>query len=184
MSTTNLFVELLVIGVGALIWIVLLILAVFGYHWIPDDLLKSPVMAVPALAIVYVLGILSDRLADTCFEKIWNDDLRDEFFKHKKDYYDARRLILTKSERLSELLEYGRSRLRICRGWVFNTVLIIVCFNLFVWVRVSEPSILNLLFINVFLVLFLSSAWFSWKKLVLTEYRKIKEQSAFISSNE
>ena len=37
MSTTNLFVELIVIGVGVLAWVILLIGSVFGYAWVPVD---------------------------------------------------------------------------------------------------------------------------------------------------
>lgn len=62
MSTTNLFVELVVIGVGAAIWIVLLGLAVIGCEWATDIEAVSLVAIVPTLAVVYVLGIVSDGL--------------------------------------------------------------------------------------------------------------------------
>ena len=98
MSTTNLFVELLVIGVGASIWLILSTLSVLGYAWVPVDRLLSPSAAVPALALVYVLGIISDRVADAVFELVWSDDLRGSQFRNRSEYYDARRLILARSE--------------------------------------------------------------------------------------
>ena len=60
MSTTSLFVELIVVGVGAAIWLTLLTLALFGYGWVqvPADKALSIPAAIPILAVVYVLGIV------------------------------------------------------------------------------------------------------------------------------
>ena len=69
MSTTNLFVELIVIGIGAAIWVVLAALAVFGYSWVPLDQVFSTFAAAPFLGVVYVLGIILDRVADAVFER-------------------------------------------------------------------------------------------------------------------
>ncbi|NJN21306.1 MAG: hypothetical protein HC812_09070 [Leptolyngbya sp. RL_3_1] len=69
MSTTDLFVELLIIGVGAAIGLFLLVLTVFGYGWLAWDGLLSLPALLPILAIVYVLGIVVDRFSDRLFEK-------------------------------------------------------------------------------------------------------------------
>lgn len=185
-NTTNLFVELIVIGVGASVWLVLLTLAVFGYAWVPVDQLLTPFAAVPILAVIYVLGIVSDRVADAVFESIWSDDLRTPYFRQRKEYYDARRLILTRSERLSDLLEYGRSRLRICRGWAFNSILIAVTHNLLLWLRLADEALAPSIsvFGSIALLTFSYAAWFSWKKLSENEYRKIKEQAQFITATQ
>ena len=182
MSTTNLFVELVVIGVGALAWVVLLVLSVFGWNWVPTEKVFSTVALIPLLSLIYVLGIVSDRIADSIFEKWWNDNLRKERFPDINDYHAARRQILTRSERLSELLEYGRSRLRICRGWALNSVLIAVALNLFVWMRLTGSSLaLSLsLFGTVAVLSFAIASWYTWRKLTVTEYRKVEEQAAFL----
>jgi hypothetical protein len=182
MSTTNLFVELIVIGVGALIWIALLVFSLFGWAWVPTDKLFSTVAIIPLLSLIYVLGIVSDRIADTLFENWWNNNLRKERFAEIKSYHAARRQILTGSDRLSDLLEYGRSRLRICRGWALNAVLIAVALNLFIWIRLSRSAVAPLLslFGTVTILLFALASWYTWKKLTVTEYRKVKEQAAFL----
>jgi hypothetical protein len=182
MSTTNLFVELIVIGVGALAWIILLVLSLFGWDWIPTEKVFSTVALVPLLSLIYVLGIVSDRIADSLFEYWWNDNLRKGRFPEIVDYHAARRQILTRSERLSELLEYGRSRLRICRGWTLNSVLIAVALNLFIWMRLAtSPLAFSLsLFGTVAVLLFAIAPWYTWRKLTVTEYRKVKEQAAFL----
>jgi len=186
MSTTNLFVELMVIGVGAFIWLAMFTFSVFGYSWVPIDRLLSPSAAVPILAVIYVLGIISDRIADEVFQWVWSDDLRGSYFQDRREYYNARRLILTRSERLSDLLEYGRSRLRICRGWAFNSILIAISLNTFLWTNLNdEPSIWSFsIFGSVSLLVFALAAWFAWKKLVQNEYRKIKEQAELFTHHE
>lgn len=184
MNTTNLFVELIVIGVGAVIWLLLFVFSIFGYGWVPVDDLQSAIAAVPLIAVIYVLGIVSDRLADTVFEWIWMDDLRDPFFPNRKKYYNARRTILIHSERLSDLLEYGRSRMRICRGWAFNSVIIAISLNTFVWTKFGDQQLACPVSIygSIFLLFLGWGAWFAWRRLAQNEYRKIKEQAEFIAS--
>ena len=107
MSTTNLFVELIVIGVGALAWIVLLVLSLFGWAWVPTERVFSTVALVPLLSLIYVLGIVSDRIADSLFEHWWNDNLRKSRFPEINDYHAARRRILTRSDRRTSLSMEG-----------------------------------------------------------------------------
>ena len=70
MGTTNLVVELMVIGVGAVAALILTGLTGFGTHWVPVDALLAIQTAIPMLAITYVLGVLTDRLADEIFELV------------------------------------------------------------------------------------------------------------------
>ena len=94
MSTTSLFVELIVVGVGAAIWLALLTLALFGYEWVqvPADKALSIPAAIPILAVVYVLGIVSDRMIDILFHRLWGTKLRSQQFPDTKDYYEASRV--------------------------------------------------------------------------------------------
>ena len=183
MSTTNLFVELIVIGIGAFIWLVLLMLSIFGYAWVPDRDWLGLVAAVPALAFVYVLGIISDRVADALFQRIWTDDLRGAYFANRAEYYDARRVILTRSERLSELLEYGRSRLRICRGWTLNAILIGISLNVFMWQQLGDLPLFWTISIagSALASVMALGSWFSWRELARNEYRKVREQAEFLA---
>jgi len=65
MSTTDLFVELIVIGTGAVIWLSLLIFSRFDLPQINPDSLYSLVILLPFASITYVIGIMMDRVADT-----------------------------------------------------------------------------------------------------------------------
>lgn len=167
-------------------WVVLLVLSIFGVAWVSFDYLFTLPSLLPILAITYILGIVSDRVADSLFDKIWKARLVKQFYPQDGDDYDDRRYIYLRSERLAGLLEYGRSRLRICRGWTLNTLLILISLDLFILRQVT--GLLNQLSIFAFsngLLLALSyGLWFSWKQLTLADYRKVKRQSAWLRSQE
>ena len=183
MNTTDLFVEILVIGVGALIWITLLILGIFGYPVMVEQLLSIPAL-LPISALVYVLGIITDRIADVIFDRLFVNSIRKKFYPDVKQDFNDRRIILVYSEPLSRLLEYGRSRLRIVRGWTLNFLLILITFNVFVQARVTDNLLrANLLtFGNILLALLTFLSFYSWNSFVRTEFRKVKEQAAFLKA--
>jgi len=181
MSTTNLFVELIVIGVGAVFWIALVILSVFNYTWVPFDKIISLPTLVPALSVIYVLGIVVDRLADWIFH-FWAESLCRKWFESLEEYHAARTLIYTRAESLRDLFEYSRSRLRICRGWALNCILIVSSLNLFIWVRLPADEVrLKLsMFGSLSLGIFALGAWRAWYGLANNEYRRLLEQSTLL----
>jgi hypothetical protein len=182
MNTTNLFVELVVIGTGVSLWVLMLAGSAFGYAWIPADSPWMAVFALPALAVTYVLGIVWDRIADLLFERVWAERLLAAHFQSRDDYYNARRLILLKAPPLSELLEYGRSRLRICRGWTLNSAMLGISLNLLLWTRYPDGQdawALSLLGTMAATTLAIG-AWFAWRNLSAAEYRKIRDQSVYL----
>lgn len=182
MSTTNLFVELVVIGIGATIWVLLLLFTIFGYGWASFETILSWPALIPGLAVVYALGIIVDRFADRLFEQ-WAVPLGSRWFKSEEEYHRARVLIYTQSDALRDLFEYSRSRLRICRGWAFNSVLTIGALNLFIWVRVPADDLrLKLaVFGSLVFALFAYGAWRAWYRLVSNEYKRLHQQYMFLS---
>lgn len=165
-----------------LIWLALLVFTALGFP--PSEFGEAILFAsaIPLLATTYVAGIIWDRVVDYVFEKIWVERWRLEFFPNKYDYYNARRKILTKSERLSDLLEYGRSRMRICRSWTLNSILIGLSLNILLFEKFLGNDNFEILVITAtsISVAFSIGAWFAWASLVKTEYRKIKEQSLYL----
>jgi len=134
-STTSLFVELVVIGIGAAIWVTLVILAFFGYEWVSIDKALSLPAAIPILSVVYVLGIVSDRIIDILFDRLWGATLRLKEFPDTAVYHQARRTALTGSNAMADIIEYSRSRLRICRGWSVHSLLIAIALVVFALTR-------------------------------------------------
>ncbi|MGA7494797.1 MAG: hypothetical protein WB930_18440 [Syntrophobacteraceae bacterium] len=124
MTTTQLFVELPIIGIGAAIWFGFLLAAIFGYRFdvgIPK--IDTPLLVVLG-SMTYVLGIAIDRLARTLFgyaEKVLAKD-------RLPDPEEIERHILLSSEVLARQIQYNRSRLRICRAWALNILLALPVF--------------------------------------------------------
>jgi len=182
MGTTDLFVELIVIGMGSTVWIFFLIISIFGFSWVDFNKLFSLPALFPFLSLTYVLGIVFDRISDTIFELIWAKELFRKYYENKDDFHDDRRFIYIHEGRLANLLEYGRSRLRICRGWALNSVLILLTLNFFVWTKIPDSSLkIQVSIFGSFLCIFLAcGTWFSWYKLTLNDFRRVKEQANFL----
>lgn len=182
MSTTDLFVELIIIGMGSAIWIFFLITSIFGLSWIDSSKFLSLTTLIPFLSLTYVVGIVFDRIADTLFEWIWAKKLFRKYYENKDNFHDDRRIVYVHEGRLANLLEYGRSRLRICRGWALNSILILLTLNLFVWTRIPDfhLKIQMSLFGSFFCIFLICGTWFSWYRLTLNDFRRVKEQASFL----
>ena len=186
MGTTELFVELVVIGIGAIVWVVLATFGIFGYQWVPFDKLFSVSALIPFLSFVYIMGIVTDRIADVIFETVWTPRLMKKHYPSAGVARDDRRLIYSRNEYFANLIEYGRSRIRICRGWTFNTVLILIASNYFIFMQVPNGDLRNQLFIwiNLLFGFIAVSNWYTWYKLSDTQYRRLKDDAAFIRDDE
>lgn len=178
MSTTNLFVELIVIGVGAAVWVVLLIAALFGYdtkwieHWIGVG-----AVAVPALSFVYLLGIVTDKIADMVLHKLKVKQKIERSFNPPELYFSARKKCLVQGGYLAQQFEYNRSRQRICRGWIFNSLLSASSVVIF-YLATGKYVGMSLGHVFGAVVLFIGTAcgcWIAWDKLVETEIARLRD---------
>ena len=143
------------------------------------DLIKVELF-VPLLSIVYVLGIVIDRVADSIFDKLWGIKIRNSIFPDRNEYYKARSIIFSSSESISDLLEYNRSRLRICRGWSLNSVMIIASLNIYALLFPSSYYKQTILGSMIFLLLAIGS-WHAWRNILKKEYGKTKYQAKLIT---
>ena len=185
MNTTSFFVELIVIGVGAAIWIVLGVLSVFGVSWLSTSSFNKDLgllLVVPALSLIYVLGIIIDRGADWVFGP-WSRALQRREFTSAEEYYRARTIVYARHEALTDLYEYGRSRLRICRGWALNAVLILIAFDVFT-ARQMSADLEGRLWTTGTLGFGLlgAGALAAWRGLTLQEVARLHEQFRILMS--
>ncbi len=180
MATTQLFVELLIIGIGAAIWLALLLGAIFGYRMEMD----FPTIGAPAMValagVAYVLGILVDRLAYKTFRRIERRLSRS--ILDREDFPAPQileRQILASSEILGAQIQYNRSRLRICRAWVFNGAFITIAF--IAWnLRVQALDVWQSIALSVLGVLLcISSAWAA-RTLAKDHYNNLKESYEYL----
>ena len=185
MSTTLLFVELLIAGIQVLVWSLILILTIFGYEWVLSlpmqnwrdwQLLVSAVL----LAFVYVFGILFDRLADLIFSK-WERPLAYKIFPEKapETFAVIRFQIAKENDYLSNQLEYTRSRMRIARASALNFAITTILAVLFVKTRLQVfPDQRKLLIFIALTGIFLTGV------AAVTWYNLVRSYFGFIKANE
>ncbi len=185
MATTNLFVELIVIGVGAICWVSLFILGLFGFESFPVEAARSYPALVFVVPLVYLLGIISDRVADFVFDKLFSGSLRARHFTETREYQDARRLVLSGSDRLADMHQYSRTRIRICRGWSLNAVLIAAALQFSLRVQFTDAHWREtaLTWGTAGCALLSVASWWSWYMLCSMEYLKIREHANFLRRN-
>lgn len=178
MNTTNFYVELIVIGLGPFISLVLIASAIFAID--PGTLAAFASWSnfVMLLPIIYLLGIITDRGADALFAFRWEDKLKQD--QTEEERREARFLILTKGEKISELIEYGRSRMRICRGWAFNCPLLMVSFP--IYAVNGKVDLIGIVFVELALAGLMIAAWYSWRALAGSDYQKVKNSGVLLNS--
>jgi hypothetical protein len=139
MSTTALFVELLVIGLETLIWLALLVSSLFGLDWVSHmgtAFEKAGVFATVAMvSLAYLVGIIVDEICDSLIEP-WATRIRSSVQEEDQpEMWDMQAYVFTHSEEATAQLGYMRSRLRILRSSIFNIALIGVFALIFLWTR-------------------------------------------------
>jgi hypothetical protein len=181
MSTTLLFVELLIAGTQVVIWFVLLILTIFDYKWISSFSAQGIsdwqiLVTATVLAFVYVLGILFDRLADLIFSK-WDRSIAYKRFPNAPHTFAVIRFQLSKdNEYLNHQFEYTRSRLRIARASSLNFAITTIVALIFVATRLqgAQDYAKLLIFIALTGICLTSLAILTWYYLVRSYFGLIK----------
>lgn len=183
---TNLFVELVVIGIGTVAWICLLILSIFDFGTLSFQLITpiSAIYLIPILSIIYVLGIITDRFADILF-MFFDKKIRKQIFCKGITYQETRCFLYTEGGSLKDLFEYGKSRIRICRGWAINSLLVLVFSNYFIANKVTDIYLvhkLHLFCTFFFLILFICCGYI-WYELTITAYTILLKQYHMVGKN-
>jgi hypothetical protein len=149
MTTTAVFAEMLVAGIEAMVWIVLITLAIAKPSKAAIGALVSlkdwaALITAIILAIAYGIGIVIDRASDSFFNKIkimvesdskTSNEAKPADKEHaearKKERAEARnkedahvlllRLrVLARSDKVTDFIEYIRSRIRVARSTAVN----------------------------------------------------------------
>ncbi|MFF5985405.1 hypothetical protein ACFY78_41920 [Streptomyces olindensis] len=178
MAATAMFVEVLVVGIGFLTGLGILAVAIAGpdnSRWLAP-VAGTPLAAGAALAFAYALGILIDRAADAALAPA-RRRLRTQSFPTSSAYAQAR-LRLAEIPALTARADYARSRLRICRGWILNSLLLTLATNLALWRYPVEHRALLLTTATVLGALAGAGFYWSWHSITATGYRKLAVQTA------
>lgn len=143
MTTTAIIVEILIVGMQAVVWLIFGVFTLFGYEWVPavKNFLKGweGLASIFAIGLCYTLGVFVDRAADCIFLLLRPQALllRSKWIasRAKVAHSDHRMAVLSKEDRASLFLEYIRSRVRIARASVLNFFLITVLSLSFILIR-------------------------------------------------
>lgn len=119
MQTTKLYVEYIVIGMEAIVWIVLLVLLIIGKSAVTflDYCIQNFLTSLFMIGACYVLGLLMDRIADT---------LTDGKKKRIKSHYPIKAstsITVWQKVKQDTFAEFTLSRIRILRSTVLNFAL-------------------------------------------------------------
>ena len=172
MSTTLLFVEILLIGLQSGVWIIFLVLVLWGNDFLKllENVWLSDINIAIGLIIIsflYTIGIVIDRIADTIFER-WYTGLKNKVFPSRKTPTQKMRFELSKSNpELANNMYYARSRIRIARASVVNFILITMFSLMYVVTRIPPSANRNVLAVYILVIgltLTASVIW-AWKKL-------------------
>jgi hypothetical protein len=133
MATTELFAEILLVGLLATPWAVIALSWLRPLPTLPDVGGWAVVLTAVVLALLYALGIVVDRLGDVLFEK-WDEGIS-RSVRHELAFPNHEtlsrpevrfRVMAAARESIVEYLDYARSRRRVARGLAFNSVLLAV----------------------------------------------------------
>jgi hypothetical protein len=183
-ATTALFVELVVIGVGTAGAGAVALAAAIGWDWLKAASEAGP-LVLGGIAVVYVLGIVVDRIADAVFEPLtdrWRWRIYPATAQPARDYR-ADLLAVIGQAPLASRLAYGRSRLRVCRGWAMNCVLAAVALVVYVLTLPSGQGRLGLaLGGETALLVLAAGCLYACRSLAITQYRQVWTQAAALES--
>jgi len=90
------------------------------------------------------------------------------------------------TDKIVNLFEYGRSRIRISRSWFINNLMLIFSIPIFVWTQFANVPFtlrLSITFFGLIVFSVFSIATFiTWKKLVINDYQRLLETYTFLRS--
>jgi hypothetical protein len=188
MNTTTLYAELVVVGSGAMISIVLFFCSLFGdSSWVSKLAGLATTggvgLLIPMLSIVYLLGIVTSNLAFILFKHKEDEMRRKTFPEIKHSYEDVRNDLYTSPHKdLIDEFEFRRSKIRICRGWFINSIAIIVALSTYLFTGKIPNSMVWFSIITVGLLTIGTGV--SWRSATDTElewlhsYATLKRQQS------
>ena len=182
MNNTNYTIELLIAGISTALWIVLLTMAFWGnwlIEWLPGIGNELAIVLV-LFPFVYMIGVLIDRVSSGLFG-LMEDKLRNKYFPNRDAYKMARSITYTRHEQLIKLFEYNSVRIRICRNWCLNGIMILLAWTILLFSAHSPVVPAHRVGVFFFAFLFLTSsiviAFLGLKKLIRKDLDYLKIQS-------
>lgn len=120
METTALYVEYIVIGMETLFWIVMSIFIIIGdsFKQIIKYCIANILPSIIVIIVCYVLGLVTDRIADKVFEK------RRKNIKNNFEFTAQTSIAIWEDYSNSAYANFTLSRIRILRSTTINIIII------------------------------------------------------------
>jgi len=184
MTTTVLFIEHLISGIQAGIWLILFMLSILGLKFLESLRWNGyeSLLLIILLSLLYPLGVFVDELADALFSRA-NRRIRTKIMKAEgleNTSFSIMNLLRSENdEYLANYLGYIRTRIRISRSAVVNFVLITISAVVFTVTRLQQVTVLPtslLLLIEIAAGGFMIGlAWWAWNHITHTFARRIAQ---------
>lgn len=167
MHTTQLYIELIIIGLETSIWMCIVLINIAGTRILNAivDILDNFSSSLLLIGVLYVIGILMDRCADIIFHE------REKTIKMKSGL-KAESSIIVWTNDFARYVEYSRSRIRILRVSVINIPLISVGLIFYIIGYIKHQSII--IYILILGCSFTYIAWKSYNLSVEKFYKKAR----------
>lgn len=120
METTALYVEYIVIGMETLSWIIMTVFIIIGNSFIKilKYCISNILPSIIAIILCYVLGLVTDRIADKLFEK------RRKNIKNNFEFQAQTSIAIWEDYSNSSYANFTLSRIRILRSTTINSLFI------------------------------------------------------------
>lgn len=120
METTALYVEYIVIGMETLSWIVMSIFIIVGdsFKEVIKYCVSNILSSIVVIIVCYVLGLVTDRIADKLFEKR-RKNIKDNF-----EFQAQTSIAIWEDYSNSSYANFTLSRIRILRSTTINSIFI------------------------------------------------------------
>lgn len=122
MGTTSLYVEIVIIGLETMMWIIsfFIYLTDIKYISLVENLLEKLPASIFILGMLYVLGLIIDRVADCFFNKVENK------IRASSGFMTSSSILIWKKSDQEEYFKFTRSKIRILRASSINMPLLML----------------------------------------------------------
>jgi hypothetical protein len=129
---------------------------------------------VPVLAVLYLLGIVINNVGYLLSKDLEKRLRREKLSEIGHEYEEIRNSLYTSAD-VKDLIEdfkFRRSKIRICRGWFINSILIIIALITYLYTEKIPHSLVWFWIINVGLLM--TGTCVSWWAATDTELEWLK----------
>ena len=169
MGTTSLYVELIIIGLETMMWIASFSVCFteIQYIFVIEKIIETLPASILLLGIMYILGLVFDRIADLVFQKTEKQIREKSGLKAKSSI-----LVWTESKQ-EEYFKFTRSKIRILRSSTINIPLFVISIIMNV-VKYYQSGYLFLLFVVVTGCILSYFSWAGYKQAITNFYNKAR----------